>query len=71
MFEPLLQLCNVDYTFRTFSVQLKILSAVKAAPTADDSDADDQIISATQSLGKSMADALRSIEITKKSGLLR
>lgn len=56
---------------KNFSVQLKILSAVKAASATDDSDADDQIISVTQSLGKSMADALKSIEISKKAGLLR
>eukprot|EP00727_Mastigamoeba_balamuthi_P009624 m51a1_g5284 hypothetical protein (1501) ;mRNA; r:182333-188861 len=57
---------------RNFSVQLKIVSAVKAASREGESnDADEQIKSVVTSLGRALSESLTAVQITKKAGLLK
>jgi hypothetical protein len=57
---------------KNFSIQLKIVSAVKAASREGDSkDADDQVISVVTSLGNSLSDCLGAVQVAAKTNLLR
>ncbi|KAH3745909.1 golgin subfamily B member 1 [Pelomyxa schiedti] len=56
---------------KNFSIQLKILSTVKAASSGDSPDTDEQIASVTKSLGQALNNGLGAIQNAAKSGQLR
>jgi len=61
------RLQNCIQALKNFSVQMKILTSVKAASIDTDKDVDESLFSLTTSLGNVFTEALRAMDVTKKS----